>query len=171
MFMMYALSRSELMYTKCIQSVCIQNISHILTNFCIHFVCKMNTKCIQNVCIQNVYHISTKFNWHSSFYFVYKMCTKILSKYGIHFVYILYTLCIYQLHTSCTIFVYKMYIQFPCGNLSRRNYQNQLSHPGLSHHHTEQECQESLIQRKIRNQQHHLGFTMFKHGLFFCEGN
>ena len=33
-------------------------------------------------------------------------------------------------------------------NLSRRN---QLSHPGLSQ--TEQECQKSLIQGKIRNQQ------------------
>ena len=36
-------------------------------------------------------------------------------------------------------------------NLSQRNCQNQLSHPGLSH--TEQECQESLIQGKIHNQQ------------------
>ena len=36
-------------------------------------------------------------------------------------------------------------------NLSQRNYQNQLSHPGLSH--TEQECQESLTQGKIHNQQ------------------
>ena len=36
-------------------------------------------------------------------------------------------------------------------NLSKGNYQNQLSHPGLSH--TEQECQESLIQGKICNQQ------------------
>ena len=36
-------------------------------------------------------------------------------------------------------------------NLSQRNCQNQLSHPGLSH--TEQECQESLIQGKICNQQ------------------
>ena len=36
-------------------------------------------------------------------------------------------------------------------NLSHRNCQNQLSHPRLSH--TEQECQESLIQGKIRNQQ------------------
>ena len=36
-------------------------------------------------------------------------------------------------------------------NLSQRNYQNQLSHPGLSH--TGQECQESLIQGKIHNQQ------------------
>ena len=36
-------------------------------------------------------------------------------------------------------------------NLSQRNYQNQLSHPGLSH--TEQECQESLVQGKIQNQQ------------------
>ena len=36
-------------------------------------------------------------------------------------------------------------------NLSKRNCQNQLSHPGLSH--TEQECQESLIEGKIHNQQ------------------
>ena len=36
-------------------------------------------------------------------------------------------------------------------NLSQRNCQNQLSHPGLSH--IEQECQESLIQGKIHNQQ------------------
>ena len=36
-------------------------------------------------------------------------------------------------------------------NLSKRNCQNQLSHPGLSH--TGQECQESLIQGKIHNQQ------------------
>ena len=31
-------------------------------------------------------------------------------------------------------------------NLSERNFQNQLSHPGFSH--IEQECQESLISRK-----------------------
>ena len=36
-------------------------------------------------------------------------------------------------------------------NLSQRKCQNQLSHPGLSH--TDQECQESLIQGKIHNQQ------------------
>ena len=36
-------------------------------------------------------------------------------------------------------------------NLSLTNFQNQLSHQGLSH--TEQECQESLIQGKIHNQQ------------------
>ena len=36
-------------------------------------------------------------------------------------------------------------------NLSQRNCQNQLSHPGLSH--IEQECQESLIQGKILIQQ------------------
>ena len=34
--------------------------------------------------------------------------------------------------------------------LSQRNCQNQLSHPGLSH--TEQECQENLIQGKIHYQ-------------------
>ena len=36
-------------------------------------------------------------------------------------------------------------------NPSQRNCQNQLSHPGLSH--IEPECQESLIQGKIHNQQ------------------
>ena len=35
-------------------------------------------------------------------------------------------------------------------NSLQGNCQNQLSHPGLSH--TEQECQESLIQGKIQNQ-------------------
>ena len=35
--------------------------------------------------------------------------------------------------------------------LSQKNCQNQLSHSGLSH--TEQECQEILIQGKIHNQQ------------------
>ena len=35
-------------------------------------------------------------------------------------------------------------------NPSQGNRQNQLSHPGLSY--IEQECQESLIQRKIHNQ-------------------
>ena len=36
-------------------------------------------------------------------------------------------------------------------NLSQRNCQNQLSHPGLSH--IEQEYQETFIQGKIHNQQ------------------
>ena len=36
-------------------------------------------------------------------------------------------------------------------NLSQKNCENQLSHPGLSH--TEQEWHESLIQGKIHNQQ------------------
>ena len=36
-------------------------------------------------------------------------------------------------------------------SLSQRNCQNQFSHPGLSH--TEQQCQESLIEGKIKNQQ------------------
>ena len=39
-------------------------------------------------------------------------------------------------------------------NLSQRNCQNQLSHPGFSH--LEQECQENLIQGKIYNQQNSL---------------
>ena len=46
---------------------------------------------------------------------------------------------------------YKNLFRLKEDNLSQRNCQNQLSHPGLSH--TEPEFQESLIQRKIHNQQ------------------
>ena len=50
-------------------------------------------------------------------------------------------------------YVYEYYNPFKLkeDNLSQRNCQNQLSHPSLSL--TEQECQESLIQGKIHNQQ------------------
>ena len=120
-FMMYALCK---------------NISHISTNFCIHFAYKLFTKCIQNICIQNVSYISTnfcmqnvykifvykmyttfrqtfvyilytKFSWRSFFNFVYKS----LSKY----VYILYKFFIHHLYTSCTTFLYKMYTKILCG--------------------------------------------------------
>ena len=40
-FMMQTFCKSELMYTKYIQNVCIKNVSHILTNFSIHFVYKI----------------------------------------------------------------------------------------------------------------------------------
>ena len=90
MFMTYALSRSELMYTKCIQNVCIQNVSHILTNVC-----------IQNfVCIQSLAGIALLI--------LYIKCIQ-------KFVKIWYTFCIDQVYTSCTIFVYKMYTQFRVG--------------------------------------------------------
>ena len=48
---------------------------------------------------------------------------------------------------------YKYYNSFRLmdDNLSQRNYQNQSSHPDLFYQ--EQECQESLIQEKIHNQQ------------------
>ena len=60
-----------------------------------------------------VYILYTKFSCHDSFNFVYKMYTKVCQ----NVVYILYKLCIDQLYTSCTMFVYKMYTQFPCGTL------------------------------------------------------
>ena len=103
---------SELMYAKCTQNVCIQNVFHISTNFCMQnvykmFVCKMYPTFRQTF----VYILNAKFSWHSSFDFVYKMYTKACR----NVVYILYTFCIHQLYTSCTIFVYKMYTQFMCG--------------------------------------------------------
>ena len=39
------------MYTKCIQNVYLQNVSHISTNFCIQNVYKMYTKCLFTKCI------------------------------------------------------------------------------------------------------------------------
>ena len=64
------------MYTKCIQ-----NITHILTNLCIHFVYKIKRTMAAKFCIQNVY--------------------KSLSKCGMHFIYILYTsILIYKKCTS-----------------------------------------------------------------------
>ena len=64
------------MYTRCIQ-----NVSHILTNFCIHFVYKIKRIMAAKFCKQIVY--------------------KGLLKCGIHFVYILYTsVLIYKKCTS-----------------------------------------------------------------------
>ena len=57
------------------------------------------------------------------------------------------------LYCKLRVHAYEYYNPFRLDedNLSQRNCQNQLIHPGLSH--TEQECQESLIQGKICNQQ------------------
>ena len=120
MFMMYTFCRSELMYTKYIQDVCIakrippflyflytkfiQNVYKIFVYKMFHISAK--------VCIQNrykmlvyemypifrqpfVYILYTKFSWHSSFNFVYKMYTKVCRN--------AYRFCIQQLHTSCCI--------------------------------------------------------------------
>ena len=96
-YKMYPIFRQTFVYilhTKCIQNVCIQNVSHI------------PDKLLYTFCTQNLADIA------SSFHFVYKMHTKACQ----NVVYILYTFCLHQLYTSCTIFVYKMYTQFPCGN-------------------------------------------------------
>ena len=64
-----------------------------------------------------VYILCTKFSWHSLFFLfcIQNVAMQSLSKCGIHFVYILHTYCIHQLYTSCAIFVYKTYTQFPSG--------------------------------------------------------
>ena len=101
----------------------------ILYEFCIQFVhiifmmstfCRSETKCIQNVCVENVSRILTKFVYilytkfscrRSSFNVVYKKFTEVCQ----NVVYVFHIFCIHQLYTSCTIFVYKMCTQFPCG--------------------------------------------------------
>ena len=120
MFMMYVWGRSELMHTKCIQNVCIQNVPHILTNFCIQDIYKMFVYKMYTTFRQTFIYISyAKFSWHNSFDFVYTMYTKVCR----NMVYILYTFCINQLYASCTIFVYKMYTQFPCGMILQNKSQ------------------------------------------------
>ena len=69
------------MCTKCLYT----NISHILTNFCIHFAYKISC--------------------HSSFNFVYKMYTKVYR----NMVYILYTFCIHFAYISCINLVQLLY--------------------------------------------------------------
>ena len=53
-------------------------------------------------------------------------------------------------HINCETM--HMSTRIPSEYLSQRDFQNQLSHPGLSH--TEQECEEILIQGKTHNQQY-----------------
>ena len=78
MCMMYALSRSDLMYTKCVQNACIQNVSHLSTKCCIQNEYKMYIYKIYITLRQTfVYILYTKFSWRSSFDFVYKMYTKV----------------------------------------------------------------------------------------------
>ena len=112
-----------------------QNISHILTNFCIQNVYKMFVYKMHSTFRQTfAYILLSKFNCHRSFDFVYKMYTKVCQNMG----YILYTFCIHQLYTSCTVFVYKMYTMASLGfiepplNLGPPWYQSSRSHLNLS---------------------------------------
>ena len=109
------------MYTKCIQDVCIRNLSNILTSFCIHFVYKIkrtmptklciytkcrqkfvelwDTFCIQTFCIHFVYKSLSKCWMH----FVYKFC---IQTFCIHFVYINSVL--------QKVFIFSLYFIFLC---------------------------------------------------------
>ena len=49
--MMYFSCRSELTYTTYMQDFYTQNISHISTSFCIHFVYKIYTKYLFGKCV------------------------------------------------------------------------------------------------------------------------
>ena len=85
------------MYTKGMYIKCIPNFDKLLYTFCIQNLAVivaliLYTKCIQKIVVLILY-------------------TKCIQK----FVERWYTFCIHQLHTSCTIFVYKMYTRFPCG--------------------------------------------------------
>ena len=99
MIMMYAFCRSKLMYTKCIQ-----NVYHISTNFCIHFVRKMYTKCMQNVCIQNISCISTNICFQ-----MYAKC--MYTKCLLQFDNFLYTFCIQNLASIVLLILYTKCIQ------------------------------------------------------------
>ena len=76
---MYTFCRSELLYTKCIQNVCMQNVSQISTN--------LYTFCIQKLAAIVLLILYTKCAYKS------------LSKCGVHFVYILYNFCVQNVYT------------------------------------------------------------------------
>ena len=88
------------MYAKCLYT----NVSHILTNFC-----------VQNVYKMFVYKMYTTFR-QTFIYILYTKCIQKLSKYGVHFVYILYTSVVYIfyiqfLYTKC---IYSSHVGSPC---------------------------------------------------------
>ena len=78
------------MYTKCFYTKCISHFKNFLYTFCMHNLAGVVLLILYTKCIQKFVEI-----WYT----------------------FLYTFCIYQLYTSCTIFVYKMYTQFPCGRI------------------------------------------------------
>ena len=75
-----------ILYTKYLENVCKQNVSHISTNFCINFVYKIQLAQFFWFCIQNVYRSLSKCGIH----FAYISC--------IHLVQFLYTKC---MHSFC----------------------------------------------------------------------
>ena len=104
----------QLMYTKCMQ-----NVYHILTNFCIHFVYKIKRTMLAKFCIQNVYKKLSNCSKHFVYiHFAYiwkQMFVEIqdifcIQTFCIHFVYILRTKCIQKFvemrYTFCIHFVY-----------------------------------------------------------------
>ena len=96
------------MYTECIKMF----INKIYPTFWQTFVYKMFVYKMHSTFRQTfAYILLSKFNCHRSFDFVYKMYTKVCQNMG----YILYTFCIHQLYTSCTVFVYKMYTMASLG--------------------------------------------------------
>ena len=87
------------MYAECIQNVC-----HISTNFCIHFVYKIKKTMPAKFYIQNVYKSLSKCGTH----FVYNYCayilyTPILMYIKVYIINTMYTICIQNL--------YRMYVQ------------------------------------------------------------
>ena len=118
--------------TFCTQLFCMHfyiYFAHISYEFCIqilYIVLMISTFCRSELMytkhIQNVYNmypifqqsfiyiLHTNLSCHSSFNSVYKMYTKVCQNVGyIFYISILYTFCIHQLYTNCTIFVDKIY--------------------------------------------------------------
>ena len=119
------------MYTECIKMF----INKIYLIFWQTFVYKMFVYKMHSTFRQTfAYILLSKFNCHRSFDFVCKMYTKVCQNMG----YNLYTFCIHQLYTSCTVFVYKMYTMASLGfigpplNLGPPWYQSSRSHLNLS---------------------------------------
>ena len=90
MYPIFQQTFAYILYTKCIQNVCIyskSNVPHISTNFCIHFVYKIQLTQIFGFCIQNVYK-----SLSNVVYILYNFCIQNV-----------YTVSVWVLISSCNI--------------------------------------------------------------------
>ena len=103
-----------ILYEFCIQIVYIIVMMHTFCGSELTYIKCLFTKYVPHLTNVSIRILYATFSCHSCSNFAYIMHTKVCQ----NMVYIFYTFCIHQMYTSCTMFVYKMYTQFLCGNVN-----------------------------------------------------
>ena len=89
-----------ILYTKCIHNICIQNVSHISTNFCTYTFCIQNLAGIALLIFYTKYIQKFVEMWYTfCIHFVYILYTSIV--YILYLVQFLYTKCIHIFCMGC----------------------------------------------------------------------